>query len=122
MTDRADHPISSDDESHDRELNRHRGDEQRTVRAELVDRLNERGIEIRASESSEDVVDLYEAVEAFEAAVEARGGDLMVDTPPSHEPDDPRFVLPQRESGESLSALTLRIRGATDGIRSSRAD
>ncbi|HEY4130371.1 MAG TPA: hypothetical protein VGM50_07115 [Gemmatimonadaceae bacterium] len=122
MTAHPEHPISSDDESRDRDLNRHRADEQRNARAELVERLYDRGIEIGASESLESVVDLFESVEAFERAVEAAGGDLMVDTPPSHEPDDPRFVLPRRNASESVDAYTDRIRHAADRARSPRAD
>jgi uncharacterized protein YbjT (DUF2867 family) len=122
MTAHADHPISSNDESHDRDLNRHRADEQRNARAELVERLHDRGIAISGGESLESVVELFEAVEAFERAVEAAGGDLMVDTPPSHEPDDPHFVLPRREAEESLAPYTDRIRRATDRVRSPRAD
>ena len=63
MADHGNHPISSDDESRDRDLNRHRTEEQREARAELVVRLNDRGIEVKADDASEDVVELYEAIE-----------------------------------------------------------
>jgi hypothetical protein len=122
MPDHSEHPISSTNESRDHDLNRHRDDDQQRARAEVTERLNDRGIEVRASDSSEDVVDLYEAIEAFESAVEAHGGDLMVDSPPSREPDDPRFMLPQRDASESLTALTTRVRSAADALRSARAD
>jgi hypothetical protein len=117
-----DHPISSNDEARDNDLNRHRSDEQRNARAELVERLYDRGIDVGSAESMESVVELFEAVEVFERAVEAAGGDLMVDTPPSHEPDDPRFVLPRHERAESLATYTDRVRSATTKVHSPRAD
>lgn len=122
MPDHTDSPVTSTNESHDRDLNRHRRDEERRARSELVGRLLDRAIEVDAGASDEIVVELWEAVEAFEAGVEARGGDLMVDSPPSHEPDNPRFVLPRREASEPLDRFTARIRAATDRLRSSRAD
>jgi hypothetical protein len=52
-------------------------------------------------------------VERFEAAVEAHGGDLMVDDLRSVEPDDPHFVLPRRAAGEGIRAYMGRIDDAT---------
>jgi len=105
------HPITTGDEQHERDLNRHRASEQNDARAEALARLDDRGID--ASDAPiEGVVDLLEAVEAFERAVEARGGDLMVDTPPSRQPDDPGFVLPRRGGDESVSDFANRIRRA----------
>src|SRR5947209_4322277 len=102
MAERNDSPISSGDERFERDLNRHRGDEQRRARVEVAGRLRDRGIAIGDNDSIEIVVELLEAVEAFERAVEAKGGDLMVDTAPAREPDNPQFVLPRRKSGETL--------------------
>lgn len=111
MRDRNEHPITTGDEQHERDLNRHRVTEQRDARNVVLARLDDRGID--ASDASvEAIVDLLEAVEAFERAVEARGGDLMVDTPPSHQPDDPNFVLPQRAADESVADFSNRIRAA----------
>jgi hypothetical protein len=115
-------PITSHDEAHERDLNRHRRDEERSARRELTDRLADRGITVADSDSDEAVVELWEAVEAFERSVEARGGDLMVDTPPSHEPDDPRFVMPRREASESLASYTAKVHEATSHLRAPRAD
>jgi hypothetical protein len=109
-------PIRSADESHERTLNRHRGDEQRRAAAEAADRLAGRGITVNGDEDPETLVDLLDAVESFERNVEARGGDLMVDTPPSTQPDNPRFVIPPRRADESLRAYTARIRDAASGM------
>ena len=110
------HPITTGDESHERELDRHRASEQRDALNEALDRLEMRGVD--ASDGSTDtVVELLEAVEAFERAVIARGGDLMLDTPPSTQPDNPLFVLPRRSGDESLLEFTKRVRAATDRLR-----
>jgi hypothetical protein len=74
-------PITTDDEQHERELNRHRADEQRTTRAEIVARLHGRGIDVRDDESLEAVVRKLDQVEAAERAFEAKGGDLMIEQP-----------------------------------------
>jgi hypothetical protein len=68
------------------------------------------------------VVEALEAVEAFEQAVEAHGGDLMVDSYPAAEPDDERFVLPMRTNEESLVRYAGRVRAATDELGGPRAD
>jgi hypothetical protein len=113
MAERNNHPIASGDESHERDMNRHRGAERRDAEMEALTRLRHRGILIDSSESPETVVDVLEAVEMFERAVQARGGDLMVDTPPVREPDNPEFVLPRRQADESLVDFARRVRQAT---------
>jgi hypothetical protein len=110
------HPITAGDEARERELDRHRASEQRDALNEALDRLETRGLD--ASDGSlEAVVDLLEAVEAFERAVIAAGGDLMIDTPPSTQPDDRRFVLPRRSGDESISDFTKRVRAATSRLK-----
>jgi hypothetical protein len=110
--------ISSRDEARERDLNRHRGDDQRRAVAEAVVRLRSRGIEISEDERAEDVVRLLEAVEMFERAVQARGGDLMVNGPPSRRPEDPRFELPRRRDDESMRDYVERIRRAATRLES----
>jgi hypothetical protein len=110
-------PISASDESRERDLNIHRSEEQRGARDQAIARLHARGIEVDADTPMETVGDLLEAVEAFERAVEAHGGDLMIDTPPARQPDDPRFVLPTRNADESLASLERRIRSASQRLR-----
>jgi hypothetical protein len=115
-----DHPITTGDEGFERDKNRHRGDEQRNARVEATARLRDRGIDVDDAESVDTVVDVLEAVEAFERAVEARGGDLMVDTPPSTQPDDPHNVLPRQHGGESLDDYAMRVRGAARDLAQGR--
>src|SRR5213075_603730 len=89
----------------------------RDVAAEVADRLRRRGIPLSGDERPEDLVDLLSAVERFEAAVEAHGGDLMVDDLKSSSPDDPHFVVPRRAPGEVVRAYIGRIDAATAGLR-----
>lgn len=122
MGDNMRHPITTGDERHERDLNRHRGDEQRSAREDIVARLNARGIDVTDDASVEALVEVSEAVDVFEHAVQAAGGDLMVDSPPSVEPDDPRFVLPKCHGGESLHDYAMRIRSAAARLNGERAD
>jgi hypothetical protein len=117
MRDRNEHPITTGDEQHERDLNRHRATEQRDARAEVLGRLDDRGIDASDAASVDALVDLLEAVEAFERAVEAHGGDLMVDTPPSRQPDDGQFMLPRRGADESVSDFAHRVRAAAGHLR-----
>jgi hypothetical protein len=90
------------------------------VSQELADRLRTRGIEVLESDSPDDVFRLVEAVEEFEAVVEARGGDLMVDEPPTSgraQPDDADFLLPTRAADETIAAYTKRLQVATAAAR-----
>ena len=85
--------------------------------AEVADRLRRRGVAVTGSERSDDLADLLSAVERFEKAVEAHGGDLMVDDLKSSQPDDRHFVLPRREHGEAVRAYITRIDAATTALR-----
>src|SRR5437870_3510528 len=69
------------------------------------------------AEGPEDLADLLSAVERFEAAVEAHGGDLMVDDLKSAEPDDRHFVVPRRAHGEAVRKYIGRIDEATAQLR-----
>ena len=85
--------------------------------AEVTARLRSRGITVTGGENPEELVDLLSAVERFEAAVEAHGGDLMVDDLKSSRPDDSHFVVPRRAPGEGVRAYIGRIDAATAGLR-----
>ena len=90
------------------------------VAESLAGRLAARGVAVHADDSPDAIVLLVEHVEAFERAVEAGGGDLMVDEPPAHhegQPDDPHFLLPPRGDDESPSAYAQRLADATLAIR-----
>ena len=93
------------------------------VAQELRSRLRSRGIIVNDSDSPDDVERLLEAVEEFENVVEAQGGDLMVDEPPSRgnaQPDDPRFLLPKRGGDESVSKYLKRLKAAVSAAREGR--
>jgi len=53
--------------------------ERADVAAEIGERLRSRGVALTGAERPDDLADLLSAVERFEKAVEAHGGDLMVD-------------------------------------------
>jgi hypothetical protein len=104
-------------EQEQRDLNPNRLDEERHARLEAEYRLRERGIQVTPADSDEEVADLLDAIERFEAAVEARGGDLFVDRIGSSEPENPAFVPPQRQPGESASEYRHRIEAAAGHLR-----
>jgi len=87
------------------------------VAAEVADRLRHRCIALTGSEKPDELADLLSAVERFESAVKAHGGDLMVDDLKSSRPDDRHFVLPRRAQAESARAYIVRIDAATEALR-----
>jgi hypothetical protein len=88
-------------------------DQLRHAEGEIAARLRDRGVRLTGRETSDELADLLDAVERFEAAVENHGGDLMMDEPVHAEspiaPDDEAFVLPRRQDGESVGAFIERI-------------
>ena len=87
--------------------------------SEQTARISNRGVFLRGDETHKEIVELEEALEQFERAVQSRGGDLMVDEAPrGHrgEPDDPRFLLPQRLATMSVSDYIDRLAQAIDGM------
>jgi hypothetical protein len=96
----------------------------RKAQDEVADRLDRLGVRLTGQETPDELVTVLEAVERFGAAVEAGGGDLMMDEPvdtesPS-EPDERAFVLPKRAAGESVGAFLERIASATDRAKNTR--
>lgn len=78
----------------------------------VVSRLQAKGVDVTEEEDPGELASLLEVVERFEAAVIARGGDLMMDEAPlgsDPQPDDARFVLPVRALGEALEQFRDRI-------------
>ena len=104
-------------EREQRDLNPNRIEEERHARQEAEYRLSERGIGVEASDGDEEVADLLDAIERFEGAVEAKGGDLFVNRIGSSEPEDPAYVPPERRQGESAADYRLRIEAAADALR-----
>jgi hypothetical protein len=71
-------------------------------------------------DSPTEIAAILDAVEAFEGAVMARGGDLMMDEPPAHgfaQPDDQHFLLPQRTADETVANYLRRLAAATAAVR-----
>jgi hypothetical protein len=104
-------------EREEQDLNPNRVEEERHARQEAEYRLSERGIRVEPTDSDEEVADLLDAIERFEAAVEAKGGDLFVNRIGSSEPEDPAYVPPERRQSESAAEYRLRIETATDALR-----
>ncbi len=99
-------------------MDKHEAAEERAAAAaEVTARLRGRGIAVTGAENPEHLVDLLSAVERFEAAVEAHGGDLMVDDLKSSRPDDRHFVVPRRAHGEAVRTYIGRIDEATARLR-----
>lgn len=90
------------------------------VAEQMSERLLRLGIFVHNNDSAEDLATITEAVERFEASVEASGGDLMVDEPPAGhaaQPDNVFFALPVRTINESAAAFASRIDAATARVR-----
>jgi hypothetical protein len=104
-------------EREQRELNPNRVEEERHARQEAEYRLSERGIKVEPTDTDEEVADVLDAIERFEGAVEAKGGDLFVNRIGSTEPEDPTFVPPVRRPGESATDYGRRIAAAKDTLR-----
>ena len=106
-----------------RVLDPHRDEERRHAETEVSARLRHPGIHLTGHEGPDEIADLLDAVEQFEHAVEARGGDLFIDTPTArHEdrieqPDDPAFVLPKRGPNESVPSYLARVSEAASRLR-----
>ena len=91
------------------------------VAQDMAARLRARGVETRDTDSPTQIVAMLDAVEAFESAVMARGGDLMMDEPPLGgfaQPDDHHFLLPRRADDETVANYLTRLAAATAAIRS----
>ena len=108
----------------EQERGEERSDERDRVGIEIAARLTSRGVGLTGGESSEELVTLLEALERFERAVQAMGGDLMVDEGPRDaklQPDDASFVLPRRADDESVGRYLRRVDEATGALEARRA-
>ena len=113
--------LDTREEDLDAALNPHREEELQAAVVETVGRLHARGIEVAATERPEDLADLLTSVERFEDTVQAMGGDLFVDDLKSSQPDDRRFVVPRRLSGEPIKSYIRRVDEASAQLRSAAA-
>ena len=94
--------------------------EAQRAREEVITRLESSGATTLRNDSDDGLARLLDAVEQFERKVELRGGDRMVDEPVTGseplEPDDARFVLPQRAANEGIESFIERIAEARDRL------
>jgi hypothetical protein len=98
--------------------NPHRAEQQERAREHNRDILAQRGVRLFGNETDDELADLWSAVDRFESAVEARGGDTLTNAPDSSEPDNPDFVLPERQWREPVGGYVQRIRAATARLKS----
>jgi hypothetical protein len=96
-------------EATDDDLNPHRRDDQARVAAEIRGNLRQRGVNIGDEEQGTELVTLLESVERFERARSALGGDSMINTPGTRQPERSEFVLPRRGDDESIAQYAGRI-------------
>ena len=101
-------------------LDPHRREERDAAVLELAGRIRQKGVLLTGRETSGQLDDLMTAMDRFEAAVVARGGDLFVNTPFSDQPERPEFVIPRRLTGEDAEAYASRINAAAQRLE--RAD
>lgn len=94
-------------------LDPHRREDRAAAATEISGRLRQKGVDASPDEDPAILADLLSAIERFENAVINRGGDLMVNSPTSTDPQDPAFVLPQRRDDESLAGYIGHIDEAT---------
>ncbi len=88
------------------------------ITARVAATLQQRGVDLTGGESSEELAQLLEAVEAFEAAVSALGGDRMLNDRRSDQSDDTALVLPPRAADESPRRYADRLVRLADRLTS----
>ena len=94
----------------------HRREERDSAALELAGRIRQKGVLLTGRETSGQLDDLMTAIDRFEAAVIARGGDLFVNTPSSDQPESPDFVVPNRVPGEDPESYAARINAAAERL------
>ena len=98
------------------------------VAEEVASRLRARGVEVQRRDTPADLAMLLDAVEEYELAVEAKGGDLMTAEPPEgggegggagggETTEATDFVLPKRSAEEPAGRYVDRLADATRSLR-----
>lgn len=101
-------------------LDPHRREEIAGAATEISGRLFQKGIDVSADEDSALLADLLSAVDRFEGAVINRGGDLMVNSPTSSDPQNPEYVIPTRNADEDIQGYIGRINDAASRVEEPR--
>ncbi|MEO7217090.1 MAG: hypothetical protein ABI026_02775 [Gemmatimonadaceae bacterium] len=96
-----------------------RREERASLHSELLARLEQKGVRLDAKGSDAEVADLLSAIDNFDGAVELSGGDTMVDSPDSSEPERPEWVLPHPRDDESVASYTMRVNSAAERLKAS---
>lgn len=96
-------------ETRQEELDPDREQERRNVSSSVAATLRSRGVDLTGDESSEQLVEMLDAVERFEAAVSEAGGDRMINDADSPNPQEEAFVLPRRSADESPYEYAERV-------------
>ena len=99
-----------------RDLDPARASERERVSIIVATTLHARGVTLTGSETSDQLADILSAVERFEAAVSAIGGDRMVNDRNSNQPENELFVLPMRAADESPGRYADRLASAADRL------
>lgn len=86
----------------------------------LMGQLMRRGVRLFGNESPDELGDIADEVDRFEAARAALGADSIRNAPDSSLPEDPRLVLPARRDDDSVGRYAARINAATELLRSAR--
>jgi hypothetical protein len=102
-------PIAATAEDHEQALNPHRDEDLSHAADMAYAQLRQRGVQVTGDEPAEELAQLVEAVERFELAVSAVGGDRMTNAPDSTDPDDRRLVIPERKDGEAAGVYAGRV-------------
>ena len=98
------------------ELNPHRDADRARATEVAYAQLRQRGLEVSDDEGSDDLATLLSAVERFEEAVSAIGGDRMVHSLDTDQHDDESLVLPRRRGDESVADYARRVYDAAERI------
>lgn len=104
----ANRPNARPDEPGTSDLERSRG--------MALDRLLQRGLDVESWATSTQLVELLEAVEAFEAAAARHGSDSFTNSLDSSQPDNPDCVLPPPRADDTIDRYVERVREATARI------
>jgi len=104
------------DPTEDRD-NPHRVEERQHVRDELEARLRLRDVDTTGNERDDEIILMIDAIEEFETLCARAGADSFTNTPQSSQPDDERFVLPQRRDDETVQQFVRRVREKIEALQ-----